>query len=243
MNVRFYPSLSLLFLFLLFGCSTAYEAKPVPMKMPSAFENRQSIGATQIGARAFPDTKEAEDFFGFNITGAGLLPVQIVIDNQGSHAYEIKSSQTFLVSKDGSLWSILDRKTVYERSSKFSESKAMMKEGAYKGMLGAAAGSVIGAAIGVISGESVAKSTGKGAAVGAAAGVVIGGVGGYGSNEPMNRIKEDLNKKTLENKPIPVNELTYGFLFFPIEAKTAQQLRLQLKDMKSQEVHTLTLPL
>ena len=155
------------------------------------------------------------------------------------HSFEIKIPQTFLVDEDGSLWPILDRKTVYERSSKYAEPKEMIKKGSYKGLWGAAAGSVIGAAVGIISGKDVAQAAGKGAAIGAATGITIGGLDGYASDDPINRIKEDLNRKSLENKPIPINELTYGFLFFPIEAKTAKQLRMQLKNIESRTIHTL----
>ena len=239
MNTRISTAFAFSVLFMLSGCSTAYEAKPLPFQLPSTLGNAVSLEKAQMGARAFTETKEAEELFGFDVLGAGLLPVQVTFDNQGDHSFQIKTSQTFLVSNDGSLWPILDWNTVYERSSKYAGSKKIMSEGAYKGLLGAAAGGVIGAAVGIVSGENVAEATGKGAAIGAAAGLTLGGLEGYASDEPSHRIKSDLSKKSLENKDIPVNAITYGYLFFPVEAKTARRLRMQLEDLTSKKTHTL----
>ena len=243
MNIRTGIPYILLMLVFLSACSTAYEAKPLPFKLPSASGNALSIGKTQIGARAFTDPEASEELFGFDVLGAGLLPVQVTFDNQGKQTFQIKTAQTFLVDKDGFLWPILDRKTVYERSSKYAKSKKMLSEGGYKGMLGAAAGGVIGAAVGIVTGQSVAESAGKGAAIGAAAGLTIGGAEGYASKEPIRRIRRDLNKKSLQNKPIPAYEITYGFFFFPAEAKAAKQLRMQLRAVQSQKIYTLVFDL
>ena len=70
----------------------------------------------------------------------------------------------------GNLWPVLSREIAYEKTAKYAKIKNIVKEGAYHGMLGVAAGSLIGSAIGIVSGDSVATAAGKGAAVGAAAG-------------------------------------------------------------------------
>ena len=78
------------------GCSTSYKAKPLPLQTPAAYPNNVEIEGCQIGAKAFDDATEAKEAFGFNILGAGLLPVQVVLDNQGPHPIEIVGQQTFL---------------------------------------------------------------------------------------------------------------------------------------------------
>ena len=223
------------------GCSTSYKAKPLPFKSPDAFPNSVVVSDARIGARAFTDRAEAKRVFGFDVIGAGMLPVQVVFDNQGAHALEINGQQTFLQDAQGNLWPILDRNMAYERATKYAKTKQIFKNGAYKGFLGAAAGTLIGAAIGIVSGEDVAASAGKGAAVGAAAGATVGGVGGYADNEAHRSITNDLRAKSLQSKAIEPKGLAHGFLFFPGEAETAKQLRLQIKNIDTNQTHIVNM--
>ncbi|HKJ64687.1 MAG TPA: hypothetical protein VJ969_04755, partial [Desulfopila sp.] len=64
------------------GCTTAYKAKPLPFKTPEAYDNTVRVNETWIGGRAYADKQEALDAFGFDIRGAGMLPVQLVFDNR-----------------------------------------------------------------------------------------------------------------------------------------------------------------
>jgi hypothetical protein len=197
----------------------------------------------QVGAQAFVDTTAAQEAFGFDVRGAGMLPVQLVFDNQGRHSMEINPAQTFLEDRQGNLWPILTDRFAYERATKYAQTQQMFKEGAYKGFLGAAAGTIIGAAVGIVSGEDVARTAGEGAAVGAAAGSVLGGASGYASNDARSSIVRDLKDKSLENQAITPGNLSHGIIFFPGEAATAKQLRLQLKEKETGKAHTLFLKL
>jgi len=223
------------------GCSTAYKAKPLPFKTPTAYGNMVQVNGIQVGGQAFVDAATARAAFGFDVRGAGMLPVQLVFDNQGRQKVEINPAQTFLEDQQGNLWPILTDKFAYDRATKYAQTKQMFKEGAYKGFLGAAAGTVIGAAIGIVSGDDVARRAGEGAAVGAAAGSVIGGASGYASNDARSSIVRDLKDKSLENLAIAPGNLAHGIIFFPGEAATASQLRLQLRERASGTVHTVLL--
>ena len=237
---KFYFSVFLTIVFLT-ACSTAYKAKPLAIKTPAAYPNMIEAGGALIGADAFSDRKKAKEAFGFDARGAGMLPVQVVFDNQGSHELAINAAQTFLEDEQGNLWPLLSDKIAYERATQFSKTKQIVKEGAYHGFLGAAAGSLIGAAIGVVTGDDIAESAGKGAAVGAAAGATLGGVKGYGSDEARRSITNDLREKSLETKPIKSKNLAYGILFFPGEAVTAKKLRMQLIEKDTNETHVVFL--
>ena len=160
--------LSILLIFLT-ACAT-YKRKPLPFKAPSAYDNATEVVGALVGAEAFVDRRTTKEAFGFDIRGAGMLPVQVVFDNQGPHPLKIDVAQTFLEDAEGNLWPILDREIAYERATKYSQTKKIFKEGAYGGFLGATAGALIGAAVGIVTGENVAEAAGKGAAVGAAAG-------------------------------------------------------------------------
>jgi len=217
--------------FILAACSTAYKAKPLPFKTPGSYHNSQRALGAVIAAKAYADPKEARETFGFNIREAGMLPVQVVFDNQNSNTLEIDPTQTFLEDNDNNLWPILEKNFAYERATKYAQTNKIFKEGAYNAFLGATAGALIGAAVGVVSGEDVAAAAGKGAAAGAAAGGVMGGAGAYGSNDAAKAITNDLRQKSLQTKSIEPNGLAHGIIFFPGEAKSVKQLRLKIIDV------------
>jgi hypothetical protein len=85
----------------------------------------------------------------------------------------------------------------------------------------------------------VAAAAGQGAAVGGAAGAVLGGAKGYTSDDANRAIMDDLDKKRLENRQIYSKMLAYGFLFFPGEAPSAKQLRLQVMETDTGTIHVV----
>jgi hypothetical protein len=227
--------------FILISCAP-YSQQVVPFKMPAAFSNMTQVAGMQIGAMAYTDPNEAQNAFGFDIRGAGLLPVQVVIDHKGTSAVEINPAQTFLVDRQNNLWPVLDKRLAYERVARYSE-MAEVGAGAVKhGFLGATAGALIGAAIGIVTGRHVGEAAARGAAVGAAAGATTGGAAAYGAARANQDIAHDLRTKSLESRPIQPMEIAHGFIFFPGEASSAKELRLQLKEVGSGRFLNLTLP-
>jgi len=223
------------------GCSTtAYEARPLSFKLPSAYSNAVSVGGAQIAARAYVNPDEAKKTFGFDVLGVGMLPVQVIFDNRGPHELEVIGNQSFLEDQAGNLWSILSTRIANERATKYAKTRNLFKEGAQKGFFGAAAGAVVGAAIGIVTGGGIGENAGKGAAVGAAAGTVIGGTGGYVSDEPNMAIINDMRDKSLQNAAIEPGTLAHGILFFPIEAASASNLRLKIIENDTRTVHSVT---
>jgi len=65
--------------FLFQGCSTSYKVKPLPFKTPASYDNIVTVAGAQVAAKAFNDVKQAKEVFGFDIHGAGMLPVQVVL--------------------------------------------------------------------------------------------------------------------------------------------------------------------
>jgi hypothetical protein len=230
---------TLLLVFILTACSTAYKAKPLPFKSPGAFSNVQNALGAVIAVKAYSNAKEAKETFGFNIREAGMLPVQVIFDNQNSNTIEIDPSQTFLEDNESNLWPILEKNFAYERATKYAQTKKIFKEGSYNAFLGATAGALIGAAVGIVTGENVAEAAGKGAAAGAAGGAVLGGAGAYSSNDANKAITNDLQQKSLQSKSIEPNSLSHGIIFFPGEAKSAKQLRLKIIDVDTGSSYVL----
>ena len=219
------------------SCATAYQSKPLPFKQPEAYANATTVAGIRIGAQAYDDPRTAADTFGFDVIGAGMLPVMVVIDNQGGQAVQIQAEQSFLEDATGNLWPVLSRKAAQERATQFSKTREVFKEGAYAGFLGAAAGGLVGAAIGIVSGDNVAAAAGKGAAVGAAAGAVLGGAKGYGQDQDGKDVQADMRARSIENMAIAPGTLAHGLLFFPAEAGQARQLRLQIRSGNVYTVH------
>ncbi len=211
--------------------------------MPSAYPNVVQIGDTLVGAEAYSDAKKAEAAFGFDIRGAGVLPVRVVFDNKGKDPLEIISSQTFLLDIENNAWPVLEQNIAYDRLSKKTEMGEVLPQSAKYGALGGIAGGIIGAAIGIVSGSSVGDAAMKGAAAGAAAGAVIGGTKGLTDGEVQEKIHSDLTKRSLENRPIRPMEIAYGFIFFPGESKTAKELRIQIRNAATGQIYYLTMKL
>ncbi|MBU2489873.1 MAG: hypothetical protein KKA60_10835 [Proteobacteria bacterium] len=223
----------------LFGCSSAYKAKPLSFKTPESYANSQRAGEAVLAAVAFDDPKTAREAFGFDVLAAGLLPVQVIFDNQGPQPLAINAGQTFLQDTEGNLWPLLTEDAAYERATKYAATKEIFKKGAYAGFLGATAGALVGAAVGVVSGNSVGEAVGKGAVLGGAAGAVLGGGSKVGDDEARRKIIKDLEQKSLKNDTVPGQGLSFGFLFFPAEAKGTSVLRLRLDEKNSGAEHLL----
>jgi len=227
----------------LLAACTSYRSQEVSFRSPSSLPNMQVVSGAQVAAQAYADKKTAKEAFGFDIRAAGLLPVQVVIDNLGSESLFMVPEQTFLVDAAGGMWNLLERRVAYERLEKSSEYARVAKGAGRSSVFGAAGGALVGAAIGVLSGHNVGDAALKGAALGGAGGAVIGGGQELGSDESARQISRDLANKELENKAVEAGMLAHGFLFFPGEAPSAAALRLQLEAQPGGQVYTLTLPL
>ena len=237
---RIAPLAAFLALFLVASCGS-YERKIVPFKMPSAYPNAVEVSGATVAAHCFEDEQEARDSFGFDIRGAGVLPVQVIFDNTGKHPLEIVPERTLLIDADNHLWSILDQSIAYDRISKKTELGRVAPEAGKKGFLAGAAGALVGAAIGIVTGQNVADAAMKGAAVGAAAGAAVGGAEGLADRDVQRQIREDLGKRSLDRRAVKAGEIAHGFLFFPGEAGKVKELRLRLKETGSGKEFPLVL--
>lgn len=228
-------------LFVLSGCTT-YKTQYVGFRPAAEYHNSVTVSGVTIGAEAFADQAAAREAFGFDIKRAGLLPVQVVLDNRGGTVFEIVGNQTFLVDDNNRYWTLIPNYVAVERVAKATQSGAILG-GAGKGAgWGAASGAVLGAAFGILTGENVAEAAGKGAAVGAAGGAVYGGAQAGTDSGRKRTIADDIREKGLEGKSLPGQSLANGFLFFPAEAQSARELRLQVRNVQSGEIYSALLP-
>jgi hypothetical protein len=224
------------------ACAT-YEPKVTPFKLPEAYANVQRVADTYVAARAWDNLEEARAAFGFDILGAGLLPVQVSFDNRGAQALVIVPTQTFLINPQQELFPVLSDTEAYDRVARGVRIKEGVKGLAQGALLGSAAGALIGAAVGVVSGGRAGEYAMRGATAGAASGGILGVMGGAGDTQVPRTITDDLSRHNLKNTPIKPGELAYGLILFPREAGQPQTLRLQLQDQATGQVYTLMLSL
>lgn len=218
-----------------------YGERVAPVPLPERQSNHVNVGGALITARPYVDARSAKAAFGFDIRGAGVLPVRFVIDNQSGQDVRVLADQTFLIDQQGQAWPLLTYEQAYNRIHSHVEVGETLSGAAKPAALLGIAGAVAGLAIGVVSGHDVGGSVGKGAALGAGAGALMGGAQRYQSMDA--RIREDLSHQSLRNTPIGRGELAYGYLFFPgkDEARTAVRLRLGL--LVGGERHIVDVPL
>ncbi|MCF8030535.1 MAG: hypothetical protein K9K39_06535 [Desulfohalobiaceae bacterium] len=222
---------------------TPYKSQQVSFRPPGDYENVHFIAGAKVAAESYADEDKARESFGFNIRKAGLLPVQVVINNTGEDTLQVVPGQTFLIDEEGNYWNLLDKKEAYTRLQKSDEYSRLAKGSGKGAVLGGVGGAIVGSAIGILTGQNIGETAGKGAAVGGAGGAVIGGAQTYEDKEPERRIARDLEEKDLENKQVEPGILGRGFLFFPGEAPSASRLRLQLQDVESGKLHNMVLNL
>jgi uncharacterized protein YcfJ len=222
-------STAVLLAFVLLASCARYQRQVVPFKMPQAYPNSTTVGGAIVASKSWDDQKEAGAAFGFDIRPE-ILPVQVIFDNKGSHPLEIVSEQTFLIDVDNNAWPVMDARMAYDRIAKKTELGEVAPNAAKYGALGAVAGGIIGAAIGIVGGQPVGDAAMKGAAAGAATGAVMGGSQGMSDTDVQRQIREDLRNRSLERRAVAPQEIAYGFIFFPGEAKKPQELRLRLRE-------------
>lgn len=199
-------------LFIISACST-YGDKVAPVPLPSEQTGGLEVNGVGLYAEAYLQPAAAEQAFGFDIRGAGVVPVRFVLDNKSDGEIEIRGDQTFLIDAENQAWPLLTYDQAYRRVNRHVELGETAKGAAKPAVLLAATGALVGAATGVVTGDSAAEGAGRGAAAGAAAGAVIGGAKRY--QEIGQEIREDLANHSFEYRSIETGEIAYGFLFFP----------------------------
>jgi hypothetical protein len=212
-----------------------YESREVSFRPPGEYANNQLLAGASLAAEAYGDSARAREVFGFDIRGAGLMPVQIVIENRGDARLELVPDQTFLVDSSGNYWNVLDRRTAYQRVEKSSEFGTIAKGAGHSAVLGAAAGALVGLAVGVLGNGNIGEDIGRGAVVGASGGAIAGGMQAGTSDETGRQISRDLANKELVNRVVEPGTLAHGFLFFPGEAPDGGQLKIQIMNVDTGE--------
>jgi hypothetical protein len=222
----------------------AYESRSVSFRPPQDYANFKDSSGLMVGAESFADAKQAEKAFGFNIRAAGLIPVQVVIDNKTGQVVEVVAGQTFLIDDSNRYWKILTNREAVDRVKKATEGGAIAGGAGQGAVPGASAGALLGLAIGIVSGRNAGSAVAKGGVPGGAGGAVIGGANRAGDDgQHEARIAADIREKGVEGKVMQEDALASGFIFFPGAVPSAKELRLQVRFRGDGRLQTLNLKL
>lgn len=227
---------------LLGACASGPRDQVAPIPDPLSQPGHVELAGARLHARVYLDPAAAEAAFGFDIRGAGLLPVQITIDNQSADALHIDADQTFLIDRDGQAWPLLSASQASRRVADRVRVSESVRGAAEPAVLLGMAGALVGLAVGVVSGEDVGNAMGKGAIIGGTLGALGGGTRGYQESDPG--VQRELARQSLRrDQRVRPGELGYGFLYFPgrNEADSAVRLRLALEIGERREVIQLPL--
>ena len=211
------------------GCT--YQDRVAPLNLPDAKNGGIVVGdGVKISALAFSSDEAAKQSFGFGARKAGLLPLQLTVQNDSPDKVRINPEQTFLIDNSNQAWPILSLEKTYQRTSGHVDLGETVKGAGKPALLMGAAGALAGLAVGVVTGQNVGEAMGTGAVIGAAGGAIVGGGKSY--SDSGEKIRDDLAAKTLRNQAILPHQIAHGVLFFPgivgKEADGAKELRLSL---------------
>lgn len=222
--------------------SCTYQDRVQPVSLPDNSPDSVNINGLKLSATAYTDREKAKKAFGFDIRKAGLLPVQLVFQNDGTDVIGLIGDQTFLIDTENQAWPVISSERTYERVKKHVEIGETMAGTAKPGLLLGAAGAVAGLAVGIVTGENIGEYAGKGAVIGGTAGALGGGAKGY--QDARKKIKQGLRNQTLKNQEIMPGQIAYGMIFFPGYDEEAQSTaRLKLTLSFSGDSRAVTLPL
>ncbi|MBA3003074.1 MAG: hypothetical protein FP813_04380 [Desulfurivibrio sp.] len=211
------------------GCT--YKNRVAPLNLPDVNNGGVVVGGgLKISALAFSSDDAAKQAFGFGARNAGLLPIQLTLQNDSPDKVRLNPEQTFLIDNNNRAWPILSLEKTYQRTSGHVDLGETAKGAGKPALLMGAAGALAGLAVGVVTGKNVGEAMGTGAVLGAAGGAIIGGGKSY--VDSGEKIRDDLAAKTLRNEAILPHQIAYGVLFFPgmpgEEADSVKELRLSV---------------
>jgi hypothetical protein len=225
--------LSILTLLTAFPACTTYQDRITPVPLPSFQGDYVNVQDALVSAQAYAEPDTAKQTFGFDIRGAGLLPVCFVIDNRGMNIVKVNPRQTFLIDRQGLAWPLLTSEQAQNRVASTVERGEMMKNAGVAALWGGATGLVSGFAMSLLLDGSLNAAAHAKLSDPTVLGAGIGAFfGGRQDNQDLsNTIRKNLIGQSMRNQRVQPGELAHGYLFFPgkQEAQSAVTLRLGLE--------------
>jgi hypothetical protein len=212
------------------ACAPRYEFKPIPVRPLEGYQNRAELPEGAVGALAFWDSSRLKSVFGFDLKKAGIIPVQLRIENRSADT-PLVVVEALVTGEDGQSWEVLPSNVVFERVDKYTGGGLSGEQGVRRTLLWGLAGGLVGAAVGAVTGVNVGEAAGKGAAIGGALGAAtsIMSPAMADSDETAMDIQRDFSGRSLDHATIPAGRTANGLLYFPAECGRPVHLALTLR--------------
>ncbi|RMH30841.1 MAG: hypothetical protein D6690_18025 [Nitrospirae bacterium] len=220
------------------ACAAPLKTDTVSFKSPVSYPSHQEVEGLHLAIDAIDSVDRSEAIFGTDLKEANILPIHLIVHNQGTKEFEINALQVFGITASGEITAAysLQKSAEHVRQSSIGTTAVT---GAIAGAVaGAAAGAAVGAAIGGAAGDASAGAA-SGAAIGGATGGVAGTSAGLSDSFTM-RFKKELAALAFEDRVIYPGDLQQGFVY--LKWKPYQKIRMKLFNITDNKVHELFFP-
>jgi len=175
----------------------------------------------RIQATAYDDPDSAGAAFGFDIHGAGLLPLRFVLQNRSANPIRLIPSQIFLIDQGGQAWPLLTSEQVTTRLGSAGDA---MSSKSLEDPPPESAGSLTPFALDLV---TVAD--------------FLGNAHSFGDSD--GAVRQRFSGKSLRNPGILAGQSAFALLFFPVRELShgVQALRVGFEQAGRQNF--LTLPI
>ena len=203
------------------GCAY-YSSKEVPIKPISEYQYSQSQGELTVVVDPF-NAEKSKMAFGMDLNTARMLPLNLIIKNDGDKVFQITPKQVSGITKDGKQITPLDAEKVSDNISNATFGT------------GCCIGSSIGGILGGLVGGLIFSSYDLGFSKGFAYGLLPGMLGGlsYPFEVDTPRIKKNIENRSLKEGPVLPKGIISGLLFMPPD--DYQQIGIAIEDTETKK--------
>ena len=111
-----------------FGCGRPFNVKTQPSLPPARYAATTTVDSISIGAQVIRDEDLLYDTFDANLISAGLLPVRVMLTNNGSELVDISQTR-FEVEAASQRYKAVDARKAFKRLMSYYEVTAYNKSG------------------------------------------------------------------------------------------------------------------
>ncbi|UJS18489.1 MAG: hypothetical protein L3J17_05380 [Candidatus Jettenia sp.] len=226
---------SILIVLILSGCASPLKTDTVSFEPLSSYKNKQEIDSLEIAVVPVDSLEKSKEIFGTDLKSANILPIHLIVQNNGKKEFEINHQQIFGITPDG-------KYTVAYTLNKTAEHVRKSSIGT-TAVAGAVAGTLAGAAIGAGIGAGIGYAGGD-ASTGVATGAIIGGTAGAATGTAVGlsdsftvKFKQELANLAFEDKVIFPRDIQQGFIY--LKWASYNKIRIKLFDITDNKVHEL----
>lgn len=187
-----------------------------------------------IGAELAEDPKQIEEVFGADIRAAGVLPLQLIIENKGAQTIEIVAGQTCLIDDDNRYWRPLSTQAAAEKLDRAEPAAAVVQGKTVK--TAKVSDAVMEMAVAMISRHGAQAPVSKPEPS-------AGPAKPQGEKQGAVDKPDKKRDKGIDGRIMTTGSLMRGYLYFPGDIRLARELRIQIKSRDDGRLQTFTLKL